>query len=337
MPRFAPFVLAALCAGLALALFSQISANKELRAQLAERREQLATQKADTDARIAKVQEQNEIFKGESEHLRQKLAERTNTATDSATPHTAGNSDKTGTENAAKGEPEGNWMKGLAKMFTDPEMKKSMRAQQAFGIRLMYSDLAKELGLSPEDANLVFDLLADRQMDISSKALGADGDVTKADGADVQKTKTGYDAEIKNILGEERMKKFEDYERTVGERMTLQQYQQSLSATGTPLDETQRKTLLGIMTEERVRQPPNALDPGSKDVAGAVKAMQHVKAWEAVLSRQRDMNERVLFRAKSVLSSDQITPFENAQKQMLDMQEMGLKMGKAMMGDGKGK
>ena len=49
-------------------------------------------------------------------------------------------------------EPKGeNFMKGLAKMLTDPAMKKSMRSQQLIGIRMLYSDLAKQLGLSPQE------------------------------------------------------------------------------------------------------------------------------------------------------------------------------------------
>ncbi len=324
-------LLALLSLGLAIALFGEVSANKKLQAQLDSRQQELTVQATASEARIAKVQEQNEIFKSESEQLRQKLVEQKKEV---AAPGTEG----ADPAQAAK-KPDGNWLKGIAKMFNDPEMKKSMRAQQAFGIRMMYSDLAKELGLSSQDANLVFDLLADRQLDMSAKALGSDGDEAKlaANAADAQKSKSEYDAEIKNILGEERMKKFEDYERTVGERMTLQQYQQSLSGSGTPLDDGQRKALLGIMTEERLRQPATPLDAGSKDVTGAMKALRSGEGFEKAMASQRDMNQRVLTRARTLLSADQVVSFETAQKQMLDMQEMGMKMGKAMMGGGEGK
>ena len=333
------FLLAPLSLGLAIALFVEVSANKKLRAQLDTRQQELAVQATESGARIAQVQEQNEIFKSESEQLRLKLVEQKKDVAAPAAVGAGADPAKAGADTDAEKKPEGNWLKGIAKMFNDPAMKKSMRAQQAFGIRMMYGDLAKELGLSSQDANLVFDLLADRQMDMSTKALGGDGDESKleANAAEAQKSKSDYDAEIKNILGEERMKKFEDYERTAGERMMLQQYQQSLSGSGTPLDDGQRKTLLGIMSEERLRQPATPLDSGSKDVTGAMKALRSGEGFDQAIASQRDMNQRVLARARTVLSADQIVSFETAQKQMLDMQEMGLKMGKAMMGGGEGK
>ena len=326
MNKIATLLLALLSGALGVALFLQIGKTDELREQLATVQKRVAVQSTEGEAQVAKVQEQIEIFKSESEQLRQKLAERTSAS--------GGEGAKPGQDAAGETKPDGNWMKGIAKMFNDPEMKKSMRAQQSFGIRMMYGDLAKELGLSPADADLIFDLLADRQMDMSAKALGADGDATKleANAADAQKTKSDYDAEIKNILGEERMKKFEDYERTVGERMMLTQYQQSLTAAGAPLDDAQRKTLLGIMTEERLKKPPSPLDSGNKDVAGAMKALRTGEGFDQAMAAQRAVNDRVRLRAKTVLSPDQMNAFEVAQKQMFEMQEMGLKMGKAMMG-----
>ena len=48
-----------------------------------------------------------------------------------------------------------------------------MRGQQGVGVRMMYGDLAKELGLTPDEANQVMELLIDRQMDASSKAMNA--------------------------------------------------------------------------------------------------------------------------------------------------------------------
>lgn len=332
MKKLTTFLLAPLSLGLAIALLAEVSANKKLRAQLASRQQEMLAQKTENEVWVAKVEEQNEIFKSESEQLRQKLVEQKREA--AAPGAVAADPAKSVADTNAEKKPDGNWLKGIAKMFNDPEMKKSMRAQQGFGIRMMYSDLAKELGLSSQDANLVFDLLADRQMDMSTKALGSDGDESKleANAAEAQKSKANYDAEIKNILGEERMKKFEDYERTAGERMMLQQYQQSLSVSGAPLDDGQRKALLGIMTEERLRQPATPLDSGSKDVTGAIKALRSGEGFDQAIASQRDTNQRVLARARTVLTADQIVSFETAQKQMLDMQEMGMKMGKAMMG-----
>jgi hypothetical protein len=66
-----------------------------------------------------------------------------------------------------------------------------------------------------------------------------------------------------------------------------------------------------------------------------VSALQDGAAVEKALQTQRDLQQRVLARAHTVLSPDQMTAFESAQKQQLQMQEMGVKMGKAIFGAGK--
>ncbi len=310
--------------GLGSALIRQRGHIRQLEAQLAMQKEEAVREVAVRQEEVAQLQERNEVFKRESEQLREKLADRTPVA-----PAAAGAAPE-------KKEAGGDFLKGFAKMFTDPEMKKVMRSQQGVAIRMMYGDMAKELGLASDEANLIFDLLAERQMTISAKAMTAGSGTADADtaAAEAQKTSEGYTAELKNILGDERMKKFEAYERTVGERMTLQQYQQSMTASGMPLDDTQRKSLLGVMTEERLRQPPSKFDPGSKDVASAMKAMRSGEGMEEAMQKQREFNQRVLGRARTILTADQTNAFEAAQKQMLEMQEMGIKMWKSGMGGG---
>ncbi len=109
----------------------------------------LETARLEEEARIkrhteelAKLREQNEIYKRESRELREKLAAKTAVA--SAAP-AATTAEPQGASDAEKKEG-GDFMKGIAKMYQDPEMK-VMRTQQAMGIRMMYGDLAKELGL----------------------------------------------------------------------------------------------------------------------------------------------------------------------------------------------
>jgi hypothetical protein len=318
-----PLLLVAVVA-LSGVVFAQRGKLQRQQAELAALREAVARESATQQAEVAQIQERSEVFKRESEQLRQKLAERT-APTDNA---------KTVDAASAKKEGMGDFMKGVAKMFTDPEMKKVMRSQQGMAIRMMYGDLTSELGLTPDEATLIFDLLTERQMSLAGKAMAAGTDEAGADAAaaEAKNAQDSFAAELKNILGEDRMKKFEAYERTVGERMTLQQYTQSMSAAGSPLDETQRKSLLSIMTEERLKQPPSKFDPGTKDVAGAMKAMRTGEGMEQAMEQQRALNQRVLARARTVLSADQTLAFEAAQKQMIDMQEMGMKMWKSGMG-----
>ncbi len=329
-----PLILAAVVAiGCGAVAFSQHESNAALRNALAAADAKAAAEQARLADELAKLRAQNDIYKNESTDLRKKLAEKI------AAPDAVVSADAA--EPAKEGEPkkkeDNNFMSGIAKMYKDPEMKKVMRAQQAMGIRMMYSDLAKELGLSPDEATRVMELLADRQMAISAKsmeAFGGGGETDPAKMEEVGKTiassREEYDAQLKSVLGDAKMAKLTDYERSLGDRMQLNQIQQSLSATGTALKDNEKQGLLNIMKEERQKSPANVFDPANKDVSAQMKALQSEDSVNQLIQSSEDFNDRVLARARTVLSPDQTNAFETAQKQQLDMMKMGVKMGAAM-------
>ncbi len=178
-------------------IFAQRGKLHEQQGQIAALSEASARESAARQAETVQLQERSEIFKRESEQLRQKLADRT-------APAAAVDASALGKKEGA-----GDFMKGMAKMFTDPEMKKVMRSQQGMAIRMMYGDLTTELGLTPDEATLVFDLLTERKMSVAAKAMSAgagEGDADAA-AADAKNAQDSMNAELKNVLGDERMKK----------------------------------------------------------------------------------------------------------------------------------
>ncbi len=337
MKKFALILALLVAIGCGALAFSQFQGNAALKQELATLRDSADAQKKLADAELEKLRAQNEIYKNESRDLRQKIAAAPavvpGPAVASAGSTTAADIAPGATEEKKEGG--GDFMKGVAKMFKDPEMKKVMRTQQSMGIRMMYGDLAKELGLSPDEATQVMELLTDRQMAVSVQAMdaiGGDADPAKTEeaGKAVAASRDEYDQQLKSVLGDAKMAKLNDYERTVGDRMQLQQVQQSLSASGISIDDKQKQGLLGIMKEERLKTPPSPFDPGNKDVGAQMKAMQSEGAVEQLLTNSEDFNRRVLNRANTVLSPDQINGFETAQKQQLEMMKMGVKMSSAM-------
>ena len=325
-----PFLLAVLIgAALLIAEEQRIGALRQSVAQLHKDAAAAQEQMARDGAELKRLRERSAALGSESEQLRAHLSE-----AKAGAPEAAG----AGAAAAAKADDPAGWMKGMAKMFKDPEMKKMMRTQQSMGIRMMYGDLAKELGLSSAEADKVMELLADRQMDASAKAMaamdGAEKDPAKTEqaGREAQQVVTDYEEKLTAALGPEKKAKLDHYERTLGDRMAMQQYQGSFASSGQPLDDTQRASLLQIMTEERMKTPPGPLDPGNKDVAASMKAMQSGDALEKSLETQRQLQQRVFARAHTVLTPDQMNAFETAQKAQLQMQEMGVKMGRAMFG-----
>ncbi len=336
-----PLLLAVLvCAAVLIAEEQRLGALRQSLAQLEKDAAAAQEQMSRDGAELKKLRERNTALAAESEQLRAHRADAPAAATEAAA--TAGAAGAGGAV-AAKENPQAGWMKGMAKMFKDPEMKKMMRTQQSMGVRMIYGDLAKELGLSSGEADKVIELLADRQMDASERAMvamdNAEKDPAKLEqaGQDAQKVMTDYEEKLQAALGPEKKAKLDEYERGIGDRMAMQQYQGSFASAGQPLDDTQRAGLLQIMKEERMKTPAGPLDPGNKDVAAAMKAMQSGDALEKSLETQRQLQQRVFDRAHTVLTPDQMNAFETAQKAQIQMQEMGVKMGKAMMGGDKGK
>ncbi len=225
----------------------------------------------------------------------------------------------------------------LKKMFTDPNSKKMMRSMQSMGVKMMYADLAKELGLNPDQAGQVMELLADRQMALTTQGMkifdGKEADAAKTAemGKDIESAKAEFDGQLESILGKDGMAKLSDYEKSVGERMQIQQYKQAFAANGLPLDDNESVGLLTIMKEERASQPASPLDPGSKDVGAAMQAMQSEETFNRLMQDREAMDRRVLSRAGKVLSPDKMVQFGKIQSDTTAMMKSQMDMARTMM------
>jgi hypothetical protein len=333
MNKVTPIILLLVSIGLGAFAIYEYQQAEHYRALVAQMDKDAAGAREESDthsAEIRKLKDQSHSQKVAIEQL-----ETRNKELVSGAPPEGAKPANAGATGAEKGDAEGGFMKGLAKMFTDPKMKGALRAQQATMVNMMYADLARELGLAPDVARQVLDLLGARQADLAEKGMAAMSknpkDMSEV-GKETQATKTAYDEQLKAILGDGGFKKFENYEKTIGERATLDQIQRQLSASGNAIDATQTKGLLTIMSEERARTP-NAFGPGG-DTGAQMKLMQNDQAVDGWMKSQEDFNNRVLARARTVLTPDQMLGFEAAQKQQLDMQKMGIQMSKEMFKGG---
>ena len=221
----------------------------------------------------------------------------------------------------------------LSKMMDDPSMKKMMRQQQGAMMDMMYGGLFKDLGLTPEETDKFKELLLDRQM----KAVEAGGAFMKLQGADTDKTEAmkqlaaqqkDSDAEVKAFLGDERYAQYKDYTETMGERMTLNQFTQQLAGGQNPLNADQSSQLLEIMKQEKKGVTPvfgGTSADGSADMANWQGMMSEDKMNE-FFKQQEEIDQRVLERAKAVLTPEQLDAFAAHQTSQLSMQRMGMTM-----------
>ena len=262
----------------------------------------------------------------ELQSLRANAAPRSATAqTDASPPAKANDSDQ------KKG---GLFGDALAKMMEDPAMKKMMRQQQMAMMDTMYGPLFKQLGLSPEEIAGFKEKLIDNQMgglEGASALFGGEADPAKREEAIksiAEKHKAGEE-QLKEFLGEDRYGQYKDYQETLGERMTLNQFQQQLSGGENALSQDQNAQLLAIMKEERKNSP--TLYGADPDPA-QLEAMLSEEKMNAHFEQQEQLNQRILERARAVLSQEQLESLTSFQKSQLDMQRFGMQMAIQVMG-----
>lgn len=227
-----------------------------------------------------------------------------------------------------------------AKMFETEEGRKMMKTQMSMMTKMQYGDLARLLKLSPQDADQVMALLADRQAAMAEHQfkLMSGGQIDEAAmrevSAKTKAVKDEYDEKLKAVLGEQKFGEMQDYDRTLGERMMLAQYEQQFNASGAPLQQGQRDELLKIMGDERKKSPPPIFDPSGQNPGRGLDQLQDDAALDRFLQQEADYQRRVLASATRALSPDQVNALQKAFEQMAEMQKFGIKMGREMMKGG---
>jgi hypothetical protein len=204
----------------------------------------------------------------------------------------------------------------LAKMFKNPEMRSTLASQQGVALRNLYADYLKEVSLTPEEAGRFFQILQDRQMalmDSSESALsGGAVDMKAATAA----ANTADDA-LKELLGPERFGLYQQFEKTLGPRVQVAQFNQQLAGQGAPLRGYQIAALIQIMSQESAAMP--ALGNSASAQQAAADIDHYAQQMDAA-------NRRVCRRAKSVLTPAQLAALAVFQKNTTTTQIAGLKM-----------
>lgn len=225
----------------------------------------------------------------------------------------------------------------FAKMFETEEGRKMMKSQTVMATRMMYAELGKKLGLSPQDTEQLMALLGDRAGALAEaqfKKMGAgqmNEEVAKQMAEESKAIKADYDAKLKGMIGEEKFKQMAEYEKTLGDRMMMTQYDQSFNAAGVPLKSDQREALLQIMADERKKSKPSPFDNSGQDVAKNMTAMRDDTNFDKHFAMEAEYQQRVLDAATQTLNPDQINALRQGFQQWGEMQKFGMKMMQGMM------
>jgi len=321
-------VLAVVCA---LLLQQRAAFNTRL-ADVQAELESAQAARADTEAQLTETEQQRDYLRGEI--LRR--------AAQPPRPDTGGSPAAATTLNAPATNAPARGALGemMSKLLDDPDMKKMVQDQQRALLDTMYGPLFKSLNLTPEQETTFKDLLAKQQgqaMELAADLMS--GDKAKRDAAmkEIAAQTQQTDDLIRNLLGESGYATYKDYQETLGDRMALQQFNQSPAGAGGALSDAQSQALLQIMTEERRNTPWTAGDSGrsSNPSEAGLQAALSAEAATKFFEHQQQVNQQVLDRAVTVLNASQLEALRKHQETQLRMQKWAMEMGRSLMGGGK--
>lgn len=215
-------------------------------------------------------------------------------------------------------------MAGMARMALTSGMKELLRAQQKGQMDLLYGSLFKYLELSGVDVDAVRETLLDRQMAILSLALDSTGKLTSPEerGAKIRAANAGFDARIRELLGEEDFEIYEAYEATQAERVQVTLFKGGLPPEDR-LTEEQEDRLIRTLHEERSRSGVATEEFGERMADPSRLTPDQI---ESMLDASAKLREQYITRAASILTPRQLVQFKASQQQQQALLDMGLKM-----------
>lgn len=237
-------------------------------------------------------------------------------------------------------------------LMRDPEYREAMRAQQRMNLVRSNPNLARDLDMTAEQLDRLYDVLAEqtlRAMDNNSPMWSAGGE--QPDAAKMQEfhrkameQQRINEAELKRALGDTKYREWQEYQSMAGVRWEADRVRTSLASAGVPLDENLAKPLLKTLHEQQVKMmqqqaaaaaaSPNAnasarlvLSSGSGFFSGSSPDMLKMQeqSLEMVTQHQKRQREALA----GVLTSEQLKIIEDEHDAEQQMQRAQLRIMRA--------
>lgn len=206
-------------------------------------------------------------------------------------------------------------------LLKDPEYRQAALAQMRLNMDQNYPGLIEELGLAPDLADQVFDLLAELQLErnASSITIAANGQPDQAAMAEMtrrnQELQQRQDEQLTALLGSDGLQRFRAYEQTRGPRMQAQSMRRMLESAGVPLSDAQMRPLTDVYIAEQRRQREE-IEALARTISPAGNAQQQFQ--ERNLQLQEERNRRLLEAGRAHLTGPQFERFQA----MIEQQQM---------------
>ncbi|MBX7158248.1 MAG: hypothetical protein K1X66_07675 [Verrucomicrobiae bacterium] len=206
----------------------------------------------------------------------------------------------------------------LAQLMANPQMKEIMRAQQHMMVEKNYRDFIQHTTLSPEAKEKLMALIEKEQMQQFES-------VQQIFGGTNSRIRTKNDSvknEIKELLGEDQYTQFKNYQKTLSERMVVGGFVDQMASSDMPIQPYQKEQLTQILIDEYQHNRLNRMSDNQ-----ALNAMtKSQKTSDDYFTKQRELNERILARAQTILNPEQLKRYKAYQESILNLQEASMKM-----------
>ncbi|MGH8238931.1 MAG: hypothetical protein ACREXP_18190, partial [Steroidobacteraceae bacterium] len=142
-------------------------------------------------------------------------------------------------------------------LLRDPDYREAMLAQQKMALRRSNPNVARDLDLTAEQVDRLFNTLAEQQMrameNTSPMRWGEQPDAAKMQEFHRKnmEQQSANEAELKRALGEGKYREWQEYQSMAGVRWEADRVRASLASAGVPLEENLTKPLLKTLAEQQ--------------------------------------------------------------------------------------
>jgi ribosomal protein L12E/L44/L45/RPP1/RPP2 len=225
-------------------------------------------------------------------------------------------------------------------LMRDPEYREAMRAQQKMNLVRSNPNLARDLDLTPEQLERLYEVLAEqslRAMENSSPMWSVHGE--QPDAAKMQEfhriaveQQRSNETELRRTLGDAKYREWQEYQSMAGVRWEADRVRNSLASAGAPLDESLAKPLLKSLHEQQMKmmQQQAAAAAANANASGRLAfssgfssagaaSPDMLKMQEQSLEMMAQQHKRQREALASVLTPEQLKIIEdehNAEQQM---------------------
>ena len=216
--------------------------------------------------------------------------------------------------------------------------KQQMENVERMAGKIVDADLIQHLGLNPEQAGYLKDLLkkkygpgADLTMELMAGEL-SDAQMAEL-GKQFKAQMAEADGQIKTFLGEDAYKTFEWQEKSQDERARVKDFQKKLSGVGQSLTPEQQDGLLRAMYEERqnFQFKVDYSDPLNYDYERLHEFFGPANL-EQYFQDMEQLNGKIALRADAFLTPEQSAQLKAMQQDQLEKGKVTVRMTNALFG-----